>query len=275
MVVYLAVLVALFLAALDQRHAAFHALGCRLSDHGLAYLPDTDASAADAAAIFQRAWAGADITPADRERLAAWLLYEIGTMNHRRGWAQQFHLGAFRNTNTRMFRALGPDSGFDSMGDHRQGPGLVRLLDKLDTTDQLARTILYNNNPADNELLATMTGNYQDGRCPGKMQFGPAWWFLDQQDGIERHLNALSALGLLSRFVGMVTDSRSFLSYPRHEYFRRILCNLLGRDVENGMIPNDPALLGQLVENICYHNAVRYFGIDLPEGAGKNLPSTA
>jgi len=179
------------------------------------------------------------------------------------GLSESNHIGAFRNNNRRLFNQLGPDTGFDSIGDYRQGPGLVRLLDRLDSTNQLAKTILYNINPADNELMATMIGNDQDGTCPGKIQFGSGWWFLDQKDGMERQMNALSNLGLLSRFIGMLTDSRSFLSYPRHEYFRRILCNLIGTDVENGEIPADMELLGSMVENICYTNAAEYFGIEL------------
>jgi glucuronate isomerase len=183
----------------------------------------------------------------------------MGRIYHARGWVQQFHLGAARNNNRRLFKMLGPDTGFDSIGDYRQAPGLLGLFDKLDTSNQLAKSIIYNLNPVDNELMATLIGNYQDGSFPGKMQFGSGWWFLDQKDGMERQMNALSLLGLLSRFVGMLTDSRSFLSYPRHEYFRRILCNLIGNDVENGEIPADMQLLGQMVENICYNNAVGYF----------------
>ena len=250
-------------AALDRRHEYFHSVGCRLSDHGVAYVPDAEASAVELEGIFRKALDGQAVHPDERDRFAAHFLYEIGKMNHRRGWAQQFHVGVFRNNNRRLFKAIGPDTGFDSIADYRQGPGLIRLLDRLDSTDQLARTILYNINPADNELMATMIGNYQDGSYPGKMQFGSGWWFLDQKDGMERQLNALSLLGLLSRFIGMLTDSRSFLSYPRHEYFRRILCNLIGTDVENGEIPADMELLGGMVENICFNNAVDYFGIEL------------
>ena len=176
---------------------------------------------------------------------------------------QQFHVGVFRNNNSRLLQTLGPDIGFDSIADYRQGPRFVRLLNRLDSTNQLAKTILYNINPADNELTATMIGNYQDSSVPGKMQFGSGGWFLDKKDGIEKQMNALSALGLLSRFIGMLTDSRSFLSYPRHEYFRRILCCLLGIDVENGEIPEDMELLGRMVENIYFNNAAEYFGIEL------------
>jgi len=188
------------------------------------------------------------------------MLYEFGIMDHRKGWTQQYHLGALRNNNSRMFRTLGPDTGFDSIGDFEIGKPLSRLLDRLDTTNQLAKTILYNLNPRDNELMGTMIGNFQDGTVPGKIQFGSGWWFLDQKDGMEKQMQALSSLGLLSRFVGMLTDSRSFLSYTRHEYFRRTLCNLLGHDVEKGEIPADMELLGQMVENIAFNNAKNYFG---------------
>ncbi len=251
------------LEAVNKRHEYFHSAGCRLSDHGVAYVPDANATPERLESIFQRAMAGEKICLPDRESFEAWFLYEVGKMNHSRGWAQQFHVGVFRNTNSRLFDALGPDTGFDSIADYRQGPGFVHLLDRLDSSNQLAKSILYNVNPVDNELMATMIGNYQDGSCPGKMQFGSGWWFLDQKNGMEKQMNALSNLGLLSRFVGMLTDSRSFLSYPRHEYFRRILCNLIGNDVENGEIPDDMELLGHMVENICYNNAAEYFGIQL------------
>ncbi|RKX40509.1 MAG: glucuronate isomerase [Verrucomicrobia bacterium] len=251
------------LEAIGLRHEYFHSVGCRLSDHGVAYVPDAEASASELDAIFQKAMAGEVVELAEREKFEAWFLCEVGKMNHKRGWVQQFHVGVFRNNNQRLFQTLGPDTGFDSIADHRQGPGLVRLFDRLDRSNQLAKTILYNINPSDNELMATMIGNYQDGSFPGKMQFGSGWWFLDQKDGMEKQMNALSNLGLLSRFIGMLTDSRSFLSYPRHEYFRRILCNLIGNDVENGEIPADMELLGRMVENICYNNAVEYFGIEL------------
>ena len=181
-------------------------------------------------------------------------------MDHAKSWTQQFHLGGLRNNNARALRELGPDTGWDSIGDYSQAQALSKFLNKLDSTNQLAKTILYNLNPADNEVIATMTGNYNDGTIAGKMQFGSGWWFLDQKDGMERQMNALSNMGLLSRFVGMLTDSRSFLSYPRHEYFRRILCNLLGNDVENGELPNDVPWLGKLVSDISYNNARNYFG---------------
>jgi glucuronate isomerase len=249
--------------AIDQRHEFFHAAGCRLSDHGVAYVPDAEATAEELNGIFERAMIGEAIGGTQSDAFQAAFLYEVGKMNHARGWAQQFHVGVFRNNNRRLFKMLGPDSGFDSIADYRQGPGLIRLLDRLDRSKQLAKTILYNINPSDNELMATLIGNYQDGSVRGKMQFGSGWWFLDQKDGMEKQMNALSNLGLLSCFVGMLTDSRSFLSYPRHEYFRRILCNLIGNDVENGEIPDNMELLGGMVEDICYNNAAGYFGIPL------------
>ncbi|MEI6891317.1 MAG: glucuronate isomerase [Pontiella sp.] len=250
-------------ASVDQRHAYFHSVGCRLSDHGVAYVPDAEASAAELDAIFNKVMTGQAASQEESDAFLAAFLYEAGKMNHSRGWTQQFHVGVFRNNNSRLFKKLGPDTGFDSIADHRQGPGMIRLLDRLDASNQLSKSILYNINPTDNELFATMIGNYQDGSSAGKMQFGSGWWFLDQKDGMEKQMNTLSNLGLLSRFVGMLTDSRSFLSYPRHEYFRRILCNLIGRDVENGELPADMELLGKMVENICYHNAVEYFGMEL------------
>lgn len=247
------------LEAIEQRHAFFHSVGCRLSDHGVSYIPVANASASEIDAILTKAMAGETIGVDQRDQFTAWLLYEVGKMNHKRGWAQQFHIGAFRNTNSRMLKQIGVDAGFDSIADYRQGPGLVSLLDRLDSTNQLTKTVLYSLNPSDNELIATMIGNYQDGTCPGKMQMGSGWWFQDQKDGMEKQMNALSVLGLLSRFVGMLTDSRSFLSYPRHEYFRRILCNLVGQDVEAGEIPADMELLEPMIKNICYHNAAQYF----------------
>jgi glucuronate isomerase len=192
------------------------------------------------------------------------MLYELSLMDFEKGWVQQFHLGALRNNNTRLFKLLGPNTGFDSIGDFEMARPLSRMLDRLDRENKLARTILYNINPSDNDLFATMIGNFQDGSTPGKMQFGGAWWFLDQKDGMERQIESLSNMGLLSRFVGMVTDSRSFLSYTRHEYFRRILCNILGREMEAGLIPHDMELVGNVVKDICCNNAVRYFGFNPP-----------
>ncbi|MEI8206125.1 MAG: glucuronate isomerase [Kiritimatiellales bacterium] len=249
------------LEAIDLRHEYFHSVGCRLSDHGVAYVPDAEASSAELDAIFAKAMKGAVVSLAESDAFQASFLVAVGQMNHARGWAQQFHVGVFRNNNSRLFKEVGADAGFDSIADYRQGPGLIKLLDRLDNSNQLAKTILYNINPCDNELMATMIGNYQDGSFPGKIQFGSAWWFLDQKDGMGKQMNALSSLGLLSRFIGMLTDSRSFLSYPRHEYFRRILCNLIGNEVENGEIPADMELLGEMVENISFNNAQNYFRI--------------
>ncbi len=245
--------------ALDKRHQYFHENGCRLSDHGLDTAFAADYSSKEIRAIFTTVRAGGKLTDEEILKFKSCMLYEFGVMDHSRGWTQQFHIGALRNNNTRLFNKLGPDTGFDSIGDKPVAESLSKLLNRLDTEDKLAKTVLYNLNPADNELYATMIGNFQDGSVPGKMQWGSGWWFLDQKDGMEKQINALSNLGLLSRFVGMLTDSRSFLSYTRHEYFRRTLCNILGNDVENGEIPYDMELLGSMVENICFNNAKNYF----------------
>ncbi len=245
--------------ALEKRHQFFHENGCRLSDHGLETAYAEDFTGNEIEAIFTRIRSGKSLTAGEILKFKSCMLYEFGIMDHRRGWTQQFHMGALRNNNTRLFRALGPDTGFDSIGDFEVARPLSRLLDRLDMNNQLAKTIIYNLNPRDNELIGTMTGNFQDGSVPGKIQFGAGWWFLDQKDGMQKQMQALSNLGLLSRFVGMLTDSRSFLSYTRHEYFRRTLCNILGNDVENGEIPADMELLGQMVENISFNNALNYF----------------
>jgi glucuronate isomerase len=247
------------LAALAKRHDFFHQVGCRISDHGLEQVFVESYTDAQVTQAFSKARGGASLDPVERARLSSALLYELAKMDHAAGWTQQLHLGALRNNNTRRMRSLGPDTGFDSIGDFPQAVSLARFLDRLDATDQLCRTIIYNLNPADNETMATMLGNFQDGSCPGKIQFGAAWWFLDQKSGIERQLDALSALGLLAHFVGMLTDSRSFLSYSRHDYFRRLLCNILGREVERGLLPNDVDLLGGMVRDICFRNARTYF----------------
>ena len=247
------------LSALDNRHAFFHENGCRLSDHGLETAIAEDYTNAEIELIFTKIRDGKELSHFEIQQFKSAMLYEFGVMDHSRAWTQQFHIGALRNNNTRLFRKLGADVGFDSIGDFEIARPLSKLLDKLDIENKLSKTILYNLNPRDNELMGTMIGNFQDGSVPGKMQFGSGWWFLDQKDGMERQMNALSNLGLLSRFVGMLTDSRSFLSYTRHEYFRRTLCNLLGNDVENGEIPNDMKLLGQMVENISFNNAKNYF----------------
>lgn len=248
-----------FMDALEKRHQFFHKNGCRLSDHGLETIVAEEFTEEEIGEIFQKIRSGTDLEKMEIAKFKSYMLIEFGLMDHSRGWTQQFHLGALRNNNTRLFKALGPDTGFDSIGDFEIGRPLSRFLDKLDMENKLTKTILYNLNPRDNELFATMIGNFQDGSVPGKMQFGSGWWFLDQKDGMEKQINALSNMGLLSRFVGMLTDSRSFLSYSRHEYFRRTLCNLIGNDVENGEIPNDMELLGQMVENICFNNAKEYF----------------
>jgi glucuronate isomerase len=253
-----------FMQALRKRHDFFHEMGCRLSDHGLETVYAVPYTAAETAAIFAKVRARQALGEDEVLKFKSAMLHEFGVMDHAKGWTQQFHLGALRNNNSRMFAAIGPDTGFDSIGDFEVGRPLSRLLDGLDREGRLAKTILYNLNPRDNELLATMLGNFQDGSVPGKIQFGSGWWFLDQKDGMERHIEALSQLGLLSRFVGMLTDSRSFLSYTRHEYFRRILCNILGRDMARGLIPDDVDMVGGMVRDIAYHNAARYFGFDLP-----------
>jgi glucuronate isomerase len=259
--------VSTLLDALKVRHDVFHALGCRASDHGLeTVVADTwDVAGTDAA--FDRLRRGETLDAGAAARLKSVLLHELALFDHARGWVQQFHLGALRNNNTRMRRTIGPDTGYDSIADVEIARPLSRFLDRLDDTNQLAKTILYNLNPRDNALLATMIGNFQDGSVPGKMQYGSAWWFLDQLDGMTAQMDVLSNMGLLSRFVGMVTDSRSFLSYSRHEYFRRLLCNLLGEDVRRGLLPDDRAALGALVQNVCFHNARAYFGFPLGRAA--------
>ena len=252
-----------YMVALRRRHDFFHSMGCRLSDHGLETAYAEDYSCAEVEKAFCEVRAGKVLNAGQVMKFKSAMLYEFAVMDCEKDWTQQFHFGAMRNNNSRMFAQAGPDTGFDSIGDQEIASPLARLLDRLDSGDRLCRTILYNLNPRDNAVLATMTGNFQSDTVPGKMQHGSAWWFLDQQDGIQRQIEDLSQMGLLSRFVGMLTDSRSFLSYTRHEYFRRILCNLLGTDIENGELPNDMELLGGLVENVCYHNAKNYFGMAL------------
>jgi glucuronate isomerase len=247
---------------LHQRHRFFHENGCRLSDHGLETAIAEDYTEKEVRDIFEKIRGGTDLREVEILKFKSYLLYEFGILDHFRGWTQQFHLGALRSNNTRLYKQLGPDTGFDSIGDFEIARPLSKFLDRLDQTNQLAKTILYNLNPRDNELIATMAGNFQDGSVPGKIQFGSGWWFLDQKDGMEKQINALSNLGLLSRFVGMLTDSRSFLSYTRHEYFRRVLCNLLGTDVENGELPKDMDWLGKMVEDICFNNAKNYFNFE-------------
>jgi glucuronate isomerase len=251
------------ISVLEKRHKFFHKQGCRLSDHGLETPYSEEYTDSEIKSIFNKVRGGNSLGQLEILKFKSALLYDLALMDFEKGWTQQFHIGALRNNNTRLFNLLGPDTGFDSIGDFKIAIPLAKFLDNLDKKNKLAKTIIYNLNPGDNELIATMIGNFQDGSIPGKLQFGSGWWFLDQKDGMERQMNALSNLGLLSRFVGMLTDSRSFLSYPRHEYFRRILCNLIGSDVENGLIPDDMDLLGKMVEDICYNNAKNYFKFDI------------
>ena len=248
--------------AIGERHDYFHACGGRLSDHGLEHIYAEDYTEEQIAKIFGQLVSGANVSDHEKWQFKSAMLVYFAHLDHAKGWTQQFHLGALRNNNARLLGSLGPDTGFDSIGDFEQAKPLSKFLNHLDSTNQLAKTILYNLNPGDNELLATMTGNFQDGTIVGKMQFGSGWWFLDQKDGMERQINALSNMGLLSHFVGMLTDSRSFLSFPRHEYFRRILCNLMGQDVENGELPADMEWLGKLVKDISYTNASEFFNFE-------------
>lgn len=250
------------LDAIKICHEYFHINGCRLADHGLNQFAAADFTSRELSKIFEKLRNRKSITPEQVLTFQSGMIYFLAIMNHEKNWTQQFHVGALRNTNTRLERKLGPNTGFDSIGSSQKAEQISRFFSRLDDKNQLASTIIYNNNPADNYLFAAMTGNFQDGTIPGKMQYGPAWWFLDQKEGIEMQINAISNIGLLSRFVGMVTDSRSFLSFPRHEYFRRILCNLLGQEIEQGLLPGDLELIGKLVKDICYNNAKNYFGFD-------------
>ncbi len=250
--------------ALRRRHDYFHAVGCRLSDHGIETFYADDYTSAEVAAAFSRLRCNQQPDEQSLLKFRSALLYELAVMDWEKQWTQQFHVGPLRNNNSRMYQALGPDTGFDSIGDGELARPMARFFDRLERQQKLAKTIVYNINPAHNDVVVTMLGNFQDGTIPGKMQYGAAWWFLDQKEGIERQLNALSNHGLLARFVGMLTDSRSFLSYSRHEYFRRILCNLLGGEMQQGLLPNDLGLIGSMVQNICYRNAAQYFGFDVP-----------
>jgi glucuronate isomerase len=263
-----------FLTALKKRHDFFHSQGCRLSDHGMNHCFADFCSEKTAAAIFARAQLGEVVSPQEHGQFAAFMMLFFGQLDAKRGWVKQLHLGALRNNNARLLKQLGPDTGLDSIGDFPQCQALAAYLDRLDQENALPKTIIYNLNPADNYAFATMIGNFQDGTVPGKLQFGSGWWFLDQKEGMEWQMNALSNLGLLSRFIGMITDSRSFMSYCRHEYFRRTLCNLLGRDMENGLMPNDEKLVGPMIRNICYANAKQYMGFPMREpAAGRKRPA--
>jgi glucuronate isomerase len=247
-----------FIAALEQRHEFFHTQGCRLSDHGMNHCFADFCDEKTAASIFTKARKGITVTPLEHSKFASFMMVFFGHLDAKRGWTKQLHLGALRNNNDRLLTQLGPDTGFDSIGDFAQASTLAAYLNKLDTENKLPKTVIYNLNPADNYVFATMIGNFQDGTIPGKIQYGSGWWFLDQKEGMEWQLNALSQLGLLSRFIGMITDSRSFMSYPRHEYFRRTLCNLIGKDIVSGAIPNDEKLVGPMIKNICFENAKNY-----------------
>ncbi|MBW2513871.1 MAG: glucuronate isomerase [Deltaproteobacteria bacterium] len=252
-----------FLDALRKRHDFFHAAGCRLSDHGLERPYAEPYTQTEISNIFHSVRSGKQASPDDVVKFKSAMLIELAVLDAEKDWTQQYHFGALRNTNRLAFEMLGPDTGYDSIGDFEIAKPLATFLDKLASMQMLTKTIIYNMNPNDNEVIASMTGNFQDGRIPGKIQFGSGWWFNDQKLGMERQINALSNMGLLSRFVGMLTDSRSFLSYPRHEYFRRTLCNLLGTDMENGEIPYDMTLVGNMVRDICYRNAADYFDFTL------------
>ncbi|MDE0126564.1 MAG: glucuronate isomerase [Bryobacterales bacterium] len=251
-----------FLNALERRHDFFHSMGCRLSDHGLSYAYSDFPAESEAQATFESARDGIPATPSEHARFAAFMMLRFGQLDAARGWTKQMHLGARRDNRTRGFLAAGADTGFDSIGDWPQAEALSRYMDRLDRENALPRMILYNNNPNDNYTFATMLGNFQDGVIAGKMQFGSGWWYLDQKEAMEWQLNCLSNVGLLSRFVGMLTDSRSFMSYPRHEYFRRVLCNLLGRDMENGELPRDEALVGNLVKRLSFSNAREFLRLE-------------
>ena len=251
-----------FINALKQRHDFFATMGCSVSDHGLEHLYAEEYTDEEITEIFKNVINEQIISAHEIAQFKSALLYQFAIWDHEKGWVQQYHLGAIRNNNSRMLLKTGTDAGCDSIGDFTQAVSLSKFLNRLDSTNQLAKTILYNVNPADNELMATMAGNFNDGSVAGKVQFGAAWWFMDQKDGMTRQLDALSNMGLLSRMVGMLTDSRSFLSFPRHEYFRRLLCNLFGDDIENGELPDDLKWTGKTVQDICYYNIFNYFKIN-------------
>jgi glucuronate isomerase len=254
-----------YIEALRSRHKYFNENGCRLSDHGIDRPYAEEYTPKEIETIFASIIKGREINQVDRNKFKSAMMHEFALMDYESGWAQQFHIGAIRDNNTRMFTLLGPDTGYDSIGDFEIAAPLAKFLDRLAQKGQLAKTIIYNLNPSDNEVIATMIGNFQDGTAAGKMQFGPAWWFLDNKDGIENHLKILANMGLLSHFTGMLTDSRSFLSFTRHEYFRRILCNFLGIEVESDRLPDDIGFLGKIVQDICYNNAKNYFNMSCPD----------
>jgi glucuronate isomerase len=247
------------LKAIEARIEFFNKNGCRLSDYGMNQVYAFDFTEEEADAILKKRLAGGSISEVEVNLYASCVLYKLCTMYHAKGWVQQFHLGALSNNNSRLLAQLGADTGCDSIGDFNQAEAMSTLFNRLDSKNKLSKTITYNLNPAQNEVFATMMGNYSETGVPGKMQFGTGWWFLDQKDGMEKQMNVLSNMGLLSRFVGMLTDSRSFLSFPRHEYFRRILCDLIAEDLNKGLVPNDLEFLGKMIQDICYNNAVNYF----------------
>ena len=249
-----------YLDALKNSHDFFAEMGCTISDHGLEQIYAVDYNDSEIKNIFRKLTAGESISQPENMKFKSAMLIKFAEWDHEKSWVQQYHLGALRNNNSRMLNTLGPDTGWDSIGDFSQAKQLSKFLDKLDSTNQLAKTILYNLNPNDNELIAAMTGNFNDGSVAGKIQFGSGWWFLDQKDGMTKQINALSNMGLISKFVGMLTDSRSFMSYPRHEYFRRLLCNIFGEEMENGELPDNKEWIGKVIQDICYNNAKGYFG---------------
>ena len=263
-----------FLYALQNRHDFFASMGCAVSDHGLEEIYADDFTGSEINAIFTKIHGGKELNDTEQRKFRSAMLIHFAEWDWEKGWVQQFHLGALRNNNSRMLQTLGPDTGWDSIGDFPQGRNLAKFLDKLDSNNKLAKTILYNLNPADNELMATMIGNFNDGSSAGKIQWGSAWWFLDQKDGMTRQINALSNMGLLSRCIGMLTDSRSFLSFPRHEYFRRLLCDIFGDEITNGELPDDINWTGKLIRDICYNNTRNYFnwqGLDQPVQANEKI----
>jgi glucuronate isomerase len=261
-----------YLAALKKRHDYFVGNNCSVSDHGLEEIYAEEYTQTEIAGIFAKIRSGGSLGLEENRKFKSAMLITFAEWDCEKGFVQQYHLGAIRNNNSRMLKNLGPDTGWDSIGDFSQARSLAKFLNRLDTWNNLAKTIIYNLNPADNELFATMIGNFNDGSAAGKIQWGSAWWFLDQKDGMSKQLNTLSNMGLLSRFIGMLTDSRSFLSFPRHEYFRRLLCNLFGEEIENGELPNDINWIGKLIQDICYYNARNYFGLQhLDEPVSKKV----